>query len=118
MATSASCCGGGMASAPPRFADAVRDRQTILTALCGLALVASFALASPWIAYASVLFGSYFALQAAFESLRSRSIDVNFLMVLAAAGAVAVGQPRDAAALLFLFSLSSTLETYAMSRTR
>jgi len=39
-------------------------------------------------------------------------------MVLAAAGAVVVGRPADAAALLFLFSLSNTLETYAMAKTR
>lgn len=68
--------------------------------------------------YAAVIFGSYFALGSAYESLRERSFDVNFLMVLAAAGAVAIGRPIDAAGLLFLFSLSSTLEALAMARTR
>jgi Cd2+/Zn2+-exporting ATPase len=59
-----------------------------------------------------------FALRTTWDSLRERSIDVNFLMVLAAIGAIVVGRPADAAALLFLFSLSGTLETYAMAKTK
>lgn len=95
-----------------------RDPQVILTVLCGAALVLSLFRIHPAIPYFAVAFGSYFALVSAWESLRERSVDVNLLMVLAAIGAVVVGQPLDAAALLFLFSLSSTLESLAMSRTR
>ncbi len=83
-----------------------------------MALLLAVVTANIWLAYAGVGFGAYFAFKSAWESLRSRSIDVNFLMVFAAAGAVAVGQPADAAALLFLFSLSSTLESLAMAKTR
>ena len=72
----------------------------------------------PAIPYLSVAFGSYFALKSAYESLRERSIDVNFLMVFAAVGAVAVGRPVEAAVLLFLFSLSSTLESLTLARTK
>ncbi|MGV3615120.1 MAG: hypothetical protein ACO1SV_07275 [Fimbriimonas sp.] len=43
---------------------------------------------------------------------------MNLPMVLAAAGAVVVGRASDAAALLFLFSLSSTLESVAVAKTR
>jgi Cd2+/Zn2+-exporting ATPase len=77
-------------------------------------------MALPWPAlpYLSALFGSYFALAAAWCSLKSRSVDVNFLMVFAAVGAVALGHPLEAAVLLFLFSLSSTLESFAMARTK
>lgn len=96
----------------------LRDPQVILTVLCGLALVLSFFRIHPSIPYLSVASGSYFALRTAWESLRERSIDVNLLMVLAAVGAVVVGQPIDAAALLFLFSLSSSLESLAMARTK
>jgi Cd2+/Zn2+-exporting ATPase len=96
----------------------LRDPQVVLTVLCGIALVVGFFNLHPAIPYLSVAFGSYFALKAAWVSLRERSIDVNFLMVFAAIGAVVVGQPLDAAALLFLFSLSSTLESLAMARTR
>src|SRR5579862_1985690 len=91
--------------------------QSILTALCGIGLVAVLITDLHWIAYLAVACGSYFALRSAWESLRERSIDVNFLMVFAAIGAVAIGRPEDAAALLFLFSLSSTLESIAMAKT-
>lgn len=96
----------------------LRDPQVILTALCGIALIVGLFGIHPVIPYLSVAFGAYFALKSSWDSLRERSIDVNLLMVLAAVGAVVVGQPLDAAALLFLFSLSSTLESLAMARTR
>lgn len=92
--------------------------QTILTGLCGLFLVLSFLPIHPALAYISVLFGSYFALKSAWESVAERTLDVNFLMVFAAIGAIVVGHAQDAAALLFLFSLSSTLEALALARTR
>lgn len=95
----------------------VQHVRVTLTVLCGVTLVLAYFLGPFW-GYLSVAFGSYFAIQTAWESLRQRSLDVNFLMVLAAVGAVAVGRPADAAALLFLFSLSNTLETYAMAKTR
>ena len=90
----------------------------MLTALCGALLGLGFFWPHSAIPYLSVLAGSFFALTTAWESLRAREVDVNLLMVLAAVGAVAVGQPLDAAALLFLFSLSSTLEALAMGRTK
>lgn len=97
---------------------AFRDLQVVLTALCGLTLVLSFFGLHPALPYLSVVFGSYFALKAAYGSLRERSLDVNFLMVFAAAGAVALGHPSEAAVLLFLFSLSSTLESLTLARTK
>ncbi len=96
----------------------LRDPQVVLTILCGITLAVGLFQVHPIIPYLSVAFGSYFALKSAWDSLSERSIDVNLLMVLAAAGAVIVGEPLDAAALLFLFSLSSTLESLAMARTR
>lgn len=95
-----------------------KDLQVVLTALCGIFLVLSFFGLHPAIPYLSALFGSYFAFKSAYEALRERSIDVNFLMVFAAVGAVALGHPSEAAVLLFLFSLSSTLEAFAMSKTK
>lgn len=90
----------------------------ILTLLCGVTLVISLFLPYPLIAYSSVAFGSYFALGSTWESVKRRELDVNFLMVFAAVGAILVNRPAEAAGLLFLFSLSSTLESFAMSRTK
>jgi Zn2+/Cd2+-exporting ATPase len=49
--------------------------------------------------------------------LRGR-LEIDLLMVLAALAAAAVGEPRDGAILLFLFSLAETLEERAMGTTR
>lgn len=50
--------------------------------------------------------------------VRQRKLDVDLLMVVAALGAASVGQAGDGAILLFLFSLSNTLQSWAMNRTR
>lgn len=100
--------------------------QVLLTVFCGGFLVLSFIALIPgywgwhsdrW-AILAVFCGSFFAIRSALESIRERNLDVNLLMVLAAAGAMAVGHIDDAAVLLFLFSLSSTLEALAMRRTQ
>ncbi|MCB8932656.1 MAG: heavy metal translocating P-type ATPase [Fimbriimonadaceae bacterium] len=96
----------------------LRDPEVLLTVLCGLFTGLSFFHLHPAIAYLGVAFGSPFAVRASLESVRNRELDVNVLMVLAAIGAVVVGHPEDAAGLLFLFSLSSTLEHFAMAKTK
>src|SRR5262249_27465437 len=60
--------------------------------------------------------GGTFGLIGALESLRERKLDVDLLMVLAAIGAALVGEWRDGALLLFLFSLSNVLQDYAIGR--
>lgn len=62
-------------------------------------------------------FGGYFTARKALEMIRNREFGIDMLMILAALGAAAVGEPREGALLMFLFSLSGTLETYAMGRT-
>ncbi len=61
--------------------------------------------------------GSFYSIQEAWDSLKQRQFDVNVLMIAAALGAALIGQPLEGAILMFLFSLSQTLETYAMGRT-
>ncbi|MBO1437623.1 heavy metal translocating P-type ATPase [Meiothermus sp. CFH 77666] len=58
------------------------------------------------------------AIKAVRSLLQSRKLDVDLLMVVAALGAASVGQAGDGAILLFLFSLSNTLQSWAMNRTR
>ncbi|HRC76525.1 MAG TPA: HAD-IC family P-type ATPase, partial [Kouleothrix sp.] len=72
----------------------------------------------PWALYAlAYAAGGYYSIQEAWQTLKERQFDVNFLMIIAAIGAAAIGEPREGAVLMFLFSLSNTLETYAMGRT-
>jgi Cd2+/Zn2+-exporting ATPase len=50
-------------------------------------------------------------------ALRRRQLSVDLLMILAALGAAYPGDWAEGAVLLFLFSLSGTLEAYALYRT-
>lgn len=56
--------------------------------------------------------------RAVVELWRERTLDIDLLMVIAALAAAAVGAPAEGAILLFLFSVSTTLETLAMGRAR
>ena len=95
-----------------------RKLQVFLTMLCGTASLVGWITNIVPIAYLGIVAGSYFAVRSAWESIKDRSLDVNVLMLVAAAGAIAVGRPLDAAGLMFLFSLSGTLETYTLARTK
>lgn len=53
----------------------------------------------------------------AISALRVRRLNVDLLMILAALGAAAIGDWIEGVVLLFLFSLSGTLEEFAMYRT-
>lgn len=64
------------------------------------------------------LAGGLPAAAGALKSVLSGKLDIDLLMVLAALAAAGVGEARDGAILLFLFSLASTLEGYAMGNTR
>lgn len=92
--------------------------SSIFTALCLIFLLAGWILNLSWAGYVSVLFGAIFPVAYAYESLREKNIGISLLMLVAAAGAIAVDQVIEAAILLFLYSLSGTLEEFAMGRTR
>ncbi|HKJ01782.1 MAG TPA: HAD-IC family P-type ATPase, partial [Longimicrobiales bacterium] len=62
--------------------------------------------------------GGWDSLRRTSGALARRSLDVDLLMLLAAAGAAAVGHWVEGAILLFLFSTGNTLETFAFGRTR
>lgn len=83
--------------------------------LLPLAGLPSLALPALLLAYAAA--GWDASIRAA-GALRSRELDVDVLMLLAAAGAATVGHWPEGAVLLFLFSLGNTLEAFAFRRTR
>ncbi len=62
--------------------------------------------------------GSWFTLQEVAIALRARKFEIDFLMLLAAGGAAALGEWFEGALLLFLFTLGHALEGYAMGRAR
>jgi len=67
---------------------------------------------------AAGVFGGYFTLREAIESVRNRRFEIDFLMLVAAAGAALLGKWEEGALLLALFSVGHALEGYAMGRAR
>jgi Cd2+/Zn2+-exporting ATPase len=66
----------------------------------------------------SYFFGGYYTIREAIENLRAKRFEIDTLMLVAAAGAAALGSWGEGALLLFLFSLGHSLEHYAMGRAR
>ena len=58
------------------------------------------------------------AIEGATKLWRERELEVDLLMVVAAAGAAAIGAWSDGALLILIFALSGTLESYASARTK
>ena len=102
-------------------------RMASLTALCAVLGAGGAALSwlsqpAPWVPvllYAlAYVAGAFYAARSAFSALRSLTVDVNLLMVVAALGAASIGHWGEGAVLMFLFSLSNTLEALALGSTR
>ncbi len=115
------CCTDA-GKAPP--AQTRREAIFVALTLAGivLGLVATWA-AWPaylgWIGYGVAYgFGGWYGARGGLEALRERRVDIDLLMVLAALGALAIGQPFEGALLLFLFSLSNVLQHVAIGRSR
>ena len=98
----------------------------VLAATCGLSTLAGFLLGragirgefiAPFFALAYVS-GGWFATQDVWHALKRGKIDIQFLMVAVAVGALFVKGWTEGATLLFLFSLSNGLEQFANYRTR
>lgn len=62
--------------------------------------------------------GGYTGIRETLIGIRHGKFDIDFLMTAAAFGAAAIGEWEEGALLLFLFTLSGALETFAMDRTR
>jgi Cd2+/Zn2+-exporting ATPase len=98
----------------------------LLAGICGLSTLTGFLLGragirgefiAPFFALA-YLTGGWFATQDVWDALKRGKIDIQFLMVAVALGALFVKGWTEGATLLFLFSLSNGLEQFANYRTR
>jgi Cd2+/Zn2+-exporting ATPase len=105
-----------------------RDYRVMLSlaAVCGLSTLSGFLLqraessAAPIALCFTVAYltGGWFATQDVWHALKRRNIDIQFLMIAVALGALFVKAWTEGATLLFLFSLSNGLEQFANYRTR
>jgi Cd2+/Zn2+-exporting ATPase len=101
-------------------------RRHALLAVSGVTLVAGlvaewFAAPAPFVRLAFVLAvaaGAPLSLRRAWHAVRLRSLDINVLMLVAAAGAMTLGEWSEAAAVVFLFAVAQALEARTMERAR
>jgi Cd2+/Zn2+-exporting ATPase len=103
------------------------NTELIFALLCGALLAMGFAIsvaiqAPAWLPVSfyvgAYFFGGFFTLREAIDSLRNRRFEIDSLMLIAAAGAAALGAWAEGALLLFLFSLGHALEHFAMGRAK
>ncbi len=102
--------------------------EFIFSILCGIFLGLGFVLSEfisnlpVWAGLAcyiaSYFFGGYYTLSEAIEGTREGKFEIDFLMLVAAAGAAFLGKWPEGALLLFLFSLGHALENMAMQKAR
>ncbi|XP_025801340.1 cadmium/zinc-transporting ATPase HMA3-like [Panicum hallii] len=87
---------------------------------CGALLAASFfAPLLPtlgWLALAAACVGSQPMLLRAFAAAGNLTMDINIFMLIAVAGAVALGNYTEAGAIVFLFTVAEWLETLACTK--
>ena len=67
---------------------------------------------------AAMLFGGYHVAKSGLYGLKSFTMDTNFLMTIAAVGAVAIREWGEGAMVVFLFSLGNALQAYTLDKTR
>jgi Cd2+/Zn2+-exporting ATPase len=103
------------------------NTELIFALLCGALLGIGFGIeqladlpdwASLTCYIGAYLFGGFFTLREAIDNLRHRRFEIDTLMLVAAAGAAALGAWAEGALLLFLFSIGHSLENYAMGRAK
>jgi Cd2+/Zn2+-exporting ATPase len=101
--------------------------ELIFAILAGVCVAAGFGLSFMGTVPGSVslglyvggyVFGGYYTVREAIDTLRAGGFEVDFLMLVAAIGAAVLGKWLEGAFLLFLFSLGHSLEHYAMRRAR
>ena len=104
------------------------NTELIFALACGALLAIGFAIeklaggAPVWLPIAcyvgAYVFGGFFTLREAIDNLKLKKFEIDTLMLVAAAGAAALGSWAEGALLLFLFSLGHALEHYAMGRAK
>lgn len=103
------------------------NTELYVALLCGAVLGVGFSIEKladvpAWIPIAFYIaayaLGGWFTLREAIENLKLKRFEIDTLMLVAAAGAAALGAWAEGALLLFLFSFGHALEHYAMGRAK
>lgn len=116
---------GGASAAP---ASAVSTRTKWLVGLSGIMAITSEIIGwttgneqSPLVIALSVLaiaLGGGDTIKKGFVALKTFTLNINFLMMIAIAGAMLIGEWPEAAVVTFLFALAELIEAYSLDRAR
>lgn len=66
----------------------------------------------------AIIAGGWFILPKTLRAIRQLSLDMNVLMTVAVIGAAIIGEWSEGAAVVFLFALSESLESFSLNRAR
>ncbi|MBM7578067.1 Cd2+/Zn2+-exporting ATPase [Jeotgalibacillus terrae] len=95
---------------------------TISGILLALGFLGSFTAIPEWLVTAfyaaAIIIGGYKPARSAFYAVKSRSLDMNVLMVTAAIGAAIIGEWFEGATVVWLFALGNALQNRSIERTR
>ena len=114
-------------AAPPWRALRDRHGRLVMAVVGGVALgmalgVDVLGAEQPWVATTllalATIAGGWYVVPRGLRAARTGTLDMNFLMSVAAAGAWAIGEATEAAATLFLFAVAELLESRSMDRAR
>ena len=101
-----------------------KDKRGYLTVISGILILLGygFSIFSPLLSTISfalaIVAGGFYVARSGFYSLKSLSLDMNFLMSIAAIGAAVIGEWEEGAMVVFLFSLGNVLQSYTMDKSR
>jgi Zn2+/Cd2+-exporting ATPase len=103
-----------------------RQERLILVSIAGFFWAASLLThhlldldaAAAVFAVAAIVAGGRFIVPRGILAARNRSLDMNFLMTIAAIGALIIGEYGEAASAMFLFAVAQLLESRSMDRAR
>ena len=90
----------------------------LVVAACALAWFTTVAAWAVPIFVVATIVGSVFPAQRAWQSLKRGALDINVLMIIAVAGAIALRQFEEAAMVVSLFAAAQWLEAQSLDRAR
>ena len=103
-------------NALPRSLTSFGGYLLIQTLLILIAVVAFFCKTywAKWVAIAEMVFGICPVLKKAFVSVKTLTVDINILMLIAVAGTVSIQEWLEGAAVVYVFSLAEALQEFCM----
>ncbi len=104
----------------------LKNKQLLALSACGIFMLAAFLAeafgaphgAAKTIYGLGILIGAYYPARMGLLALRTLTLNIRLLMVIGAAGAVALGLWEEAIMLVFIYSLGDVLEAYAVDKAR